>query len=83
MGGPLVTAGGIVFIGATIEKTVRTFDIETGKTLWSAWVPSSANGTPTTYRANGRQSFVFPAAGCGYGSPAGVSDALVVFAQSE
>jgi quinoprotein glucose dehydrogenase len=80
MGGPLVTAGDLVFIGAALEKTVRAFDIETGEQLWSARVPSSANGTPMTYRAGGRQYVVFAAGGFGRGSPVGVSDALVAFA---
>ncbi len=80
MGGPLVTASGLVFIGAALEKTVRAFDIETGEEIWSARVPSSANGTPMTYRVRGRQYVVFAAGGFGRGSPAGVSDALVAFA---
>jgi quinoprotein glucose dehydrogenase len=80
IGGPLVTAGGLVFIGAALEKTVRAFDLETGDELWSARVPSSANGTPMTYRAAGRQYVVFAAGGFGRGSPVGVGDALVAFA---
>jgi quinoprotein glucose dehydrogenase len=69
-GGPIVTAGGLVFIGATIEdRKFRAFDKATGELLWEATMPSSGNATPATYEAGGRQ-FVAIAAG-GKGSPGG------------
>jgi quinoprotein glucose dehydrogenase len=69
-GGPVVTAGGLVFIGATIEdRKFRAFDKASGKLLWEATMPSSGNATPATYEVGGRQ-FVVIAAG-GKGSPAG------------
>jgi quinoprotein glucose dehydrogenase len=63
-GGPVVTAGGLVFIGATsYDKTVRAFDKATGRLLWRASLPFSATGTPATYEAAGRQYLVVPAGG--------------------
>ncbi len=63
-GGPVVTAGGLVFIGATsFDKKVRAFDKKTGKLLWSATLPFSATGTPATYEVGGRQFVIVPAGG--------------------
>jgi quinoprotein glucose dehydrogenase len=63
-GGPVVTAGGLVFIGATsFDKKVRAFDKATGKLLWEATLPASATGTPATYEVDGRQFLVVPAGG--------------------
>jgi quinoprotein glucose dehydrogenase len=63
-GGPIVTAGGLVFIGATsYDKTFRAFDKATGRLLWRAPLPFSGTGTPATYEAGGRQFVVVPAGG--------------------
>ena len=63
-GGPVVTAGGLVFIGATnFDKKFRAFDKATGKLLWETTLPFSGNGTPATYEVNGRQFVVVPAGG--------------------
>jgi quinoprotein glucose dehydrogenase len=63
-GGPVVTAGGLVFIGATsFDKKVRAFDKSTGDLLWEARLPFSATGTPATYEIDGRQFLVVPAGG--------------------
>ncbi len=72
-GGAVVTAGGLVFIGATVyDKKFRAFDKHTGKLLWEATLPAAAHATPAVYAVNGRQ-FVVVAAG---GGKAGVfSDA--------
>ena len=68
-GGPVVTAGGLVFIGATnFDRKVRAFDKATGSLLWEAVLPYSANGTPSTYEVSGRQYVVVPAGG-GKGRP--------------
>jgi quinoprotein glucose dehydrogenase len=68
-GGPVVTAGGLVFIGATnFDRKFRAFDKATGKLLWEAPLPFSGNGTPATYEVNGRQFVVVPAGG---GKPPG------------
>ena len=55
-GGPVVTAGGLIFIGATADETFRAFDKETGTILWQAKLPFGGNATPSTYMVNGRQS---------------------------
>jgi quinoprotein glucose dehydrogenase len=62
-GGALVTAGGLVFIGAARDMMLRAFDIETGKVIWNAELPASAQATPMTYRARSGKQFVVIAAG--------------------
>jgi len=55
-GGPILTAGGVLFIGATLyDKKFRAFDPGTGKLLWEASLPFAGNATPITYMAGGRQ----------------------------
>jgi quinoprotein glucose dehydrogenase len=64
LGGPLVTAGGLVFIGATLDPAIRAFDTETGKQLWKGDLPASARATPMAFRApNGKQFIVIAAGG--------------------
>ena len=71
-GGPVVTAGGLVFIGATcFDKKVRAFDKATGAALWEATLPFSAIGTPATYEVGGRQFVLVPAGGGKDGGPSG------------
>ena len=66
-GGPIVTAGGLVFIGATnFDRKFCVFDKATGALLWETTLPFSGNGTPATYEVNGRQ-YVAIAAGGGKG----------------
>ncbi len=63
-GGPVVTAGGLVFIAATnFDRKFRAFDKATGKLLWEATLPLSGNATPATYEAGGRQYVVIYANG--------------------
>jgi quinoprotein glucose dehydrogenase len=63
-GGPLVTAGGLVFIGATnYDKKFRAFDKSTGELLWETTLPFAGNATPITYELNGRQFVVIAAGG--------------------
>ena len=63
-GGPIVTAGGLVFIGATnFDRKFRAFDKTTGALLWETTLPFAANGTPATYEVGGRQFVVVPAGG--------------------
>ena len=73
-GGPVVTAGGLVFIGATnFDRKFRAFDKRTGELLWETTLPFSGNATPAVYEVNGRQ-YVAIAAGGGKGargSPSG------------
>jgi quinoprotein glucose dehydrogenase len=80
--GPIATAGGLVFIGATADNRFRAFDSKTGRELWSAHLDYTANAVPITYRGrNGRQYVAVVAAG-GRGSDAGTNNnqALIVFA---
>jgi quinoprotein glucose dehydrogenase len=63
-GGPIVTAGGLLFIGATnFDKRFRAFDKSTGELLWETVLPFSANTTPATYTVKGRQFVVIAAGG--------------------
>lgn len=79
IGGPIVTGGGLVFIGASIDRKLRAFDVATGKELWHAKLPASAVTTPVTYFAAGRQ-YVAIVAGGSYELPGPRSDELVAFA---
>jgi quinoprotein glucose dehydrogenase len=79
-GGPIVTAGGLLFIGATnFDKKFRAFDKATGELLWEATLPFSGNATPATYRVNGRQ-FVVIAAGGGKDPRSASGGVYVAFA---
>jgi quinoprotein glucose dehydrogenase len=63
-GGPVVTAGGLVFIGATnFDKKFRAFDKATGALLWETTLPFAGNATPATYEVKGRQFVVIAAGG--------------------
>jgi quinoprotein glucose dehydrogenase len=84
LGGPLATASGLVFIGATTDFFLRAFDVETGEELWKARLPTAAHATPMTYRLreDGRQYVVIAAGGHGVlGTPP--SDALIAFALAD
>jgi quinoprotein glucose dehydrogenase len=80
-GGPIVTAGGLVFISATnFDKKIRAFDKDTGKLLWEATLPFSGNATPATYMVNGRQYVVIAATGAKGGRGSGSRGVYVAFA---
>ena len=80
LGGAITTAGGLTFIGATIDRTFRAFETRTGRELWSTTLPASGKATPMTFRgASGKQYVVISAGGDG-GGAFGVSDAIVAFA---
>ncbi len=55
LGGPMVTAGGLVFIAASLDSSLKAFDVETGKELWRGTLPTSARATPMTYESNHKQ----------------------------
>jgi quinoprotein glucose dehydrogenase len=62
--GPTVTAGGLVFVGATSDRRFRAFDAKTGKELWSTTVPAPANANPMSYQGkNGKQRVAVVAGG--------------------
>jgi quinoprotein glucose dehydrogenase len=77
-GGPIVTKGGLVFIGATKDEKFRAFDKKTGKVLWEAALPAGGYATPSTYLVNGKQYVVIAAGGGKMGTKSG--DAYVAFA---
>ena len=71
-GGPVVTASGLVFIGATIcDKALRAFDAKTGAQLWQAALPAAGNATPAVYEVGGKQFVVIGAGGGKWGAPSG------------
>ncbi len=80
-GGPLVTAGGLIFIGATADETFRAFDKQTGELLWKAKLPFGGNASPSTYMVGGRQYVVISAGGGKSGRRRGGT--LVAFALPE
>lgn len=80
-GGPLATAGGLIFIGATADETFRAFDKRTGELLWKGALPFGGNASPSTYMVNGRQYVVISAGGGKSGRRRGGT--LVAFALPE
>ncbi|MEO8025276.1 MAG: pyrroloquinoline quinone-dependent dehydrogenase [Bryobacteraceae bacterium] len=82
MGGPIVTAGGLIFIGAAMDDKLRAFDVETGKELWHADLPAGGQATPMTFSVNGRQFVLIAAGGHGkLGTKQG--DSVVAYALPE
>ena len=80
VGGPIVTGGGLIFIGATDDKRLRAFDIKTGKELWTFKLPASIYGTPLTYRGrHGKQYVAAVTTGGFWGETAG-ADEVTAFA---
>jgi len=77
-GGPIATAGGLVFIAATKDEKLRAFDKRSGRVLWEATLPAGGYATPATYEAGGRQYVVIAAGGGKMGTKSG--DAYVAFA---
>lgn len=77
-GGLLVTAGGLVFIGYTLDDMLRAFDLRTGKVLWKTQLPAAGVGVPVTYEIEGEQYIVIAAGGHSmYGSTMG--DAVLAY----
>jgi quinoprotein glucose dehydrogenase len=81
LGGPIATAGGLVFIAGTFDPFIRAFDVETGMELWKASLPRSGHATPMTYRLgrNGKQYLVIAAGGHPKITEESLGDALVAF----
>ncbi|MGI9341926.1 MAG: pyrroloquinoline quinone-dependent dehydrogenase [Gammaproteobacteria bacterium] len=82
-GGPIITAGGLIFIGATADSRFRAFDIDTGEELWQDMLPTSAMATPMTYEVDGRQFVVIAAGGHSWYYANGIDDYLIAFALPE
>ena len=81
MGGPIVTGGGLIFIGAAADDYLRAFDIETGDELWKGRLPAGGQATPMTYRlGDGGRQFVVIAAGGHPGLDTTTGDSIIAFA---
>jgi quinoprotein glucose dehydrogenase len=79
LGGPITTAGGLVFIGSTLDSYLRAFDVESGRELWKYKLPAGGKATPMTYLgADGRQYVVISAGGDG--ESWGKADSVMAFA---
>ena len=63
LGGGIATAGGLFFIGATMDRQLRAFDTDSGALLWQYTLPNDASATPMTYVYRGRQYVVVNAGG--------------------
>lgn len=77
-GGPVLTAGGLLFIAASKDEMFRAFDQQTGKILWQTKLPAAGYATPATYLVNGTQFVVIACGGGKCGTKSG--DAYVAFA---
>jgi quinoprotein glucose dehydrogenase len=77
LGGPIATAGGVVFIAASIDRWLHAYDIETGRELWRGSLPESGKATPMSYRLRSGEQFVVVAVGGG--DVWGMGDYLVAF----
>lgn len=80
LGGSLVTAGGLLFIGATNDSRFRAFDKDTGKELWVTKLPASAHANPMTFTAKGGKQFVVIASGGGNKYNDTFADELIAYA---
>ena len=81
IGGPIVTAGGLVFVAATDDSRFRAFDAKTGAELWAVRLPASAHATPMTYRGkDGKQYVVIVSTGGSFLNSPIASDAVTAFA---
>jgi quinoprotein glucose dehydrogenase len=80
-GGPIVTAGGLIFIAATnFDHKIRALDKSTGKLLWEATLPFAGNATPATYEVHGRQYVVIAAGGSSMNPRGPIGGVYVAFA---
>ena len=77
LGGPIITAGGIIFIGAALDRWLHAYDIETGHELWRGPLPESGKATPMSYQLPSGEQFV--AIAVGGGGAFGVGDYVVAF----
>ena len=80
LGGPVITAGGLVFVAGTLDPAIYAFDVETGRQLWRGDLPTSARSTPMTYRGpDGKQYVVVSAGSHQPGGDQPLGDYLVAF----
>jgi quinoprotein glucose dehydrogenase len=80
LGGPISTAGGLIFVAGTLDPSIYAFDIETGKQLWRGELPTSARAMPMTYRGpDGKQYVVICAGGHGIPDREPLGDYVIAF----
>ena len=65
IGGPIVTKGGVAFLGAAVDNYFRAYDLKTGRKLWETRLPAGGQATPMTYAVDGRQYVLIVAGGHG------------------
>ena len=82
LGGPIATAGGVVFQAGTLDRVFRAYDVATGKELWQARLPAGARSTPMTY-VSGRNKRQYVVVTAGGGDEWGVGDYVLAFALPE
>jgi quinoprotein glucose dehydrogenase len=80
LGGPIVTAGGLIFQGGTMDRALRAFSAADGKLLWTGDLPASAHATPMTYEVGGKQYVVIAAGGSAKVDEERQGDGVVAFA---
>lgn len=80
LGGPMATAGGLIFSAGTLDPHLRAFDSDTGRKVWETELPATAQSTPMTYQWNGRQYIVICAGGHGK-LKSKMGDSVVAFAE--
>ena len=68
-GGPVVTAGGLIFVGTSTDRKLRAYDQDTGKVLWERDLPAASEGVPAVYEVNGRQFIAIAVGGAGLFPP--------------
>ncbi|MDY6944276.1 MAG: pyrroloquinoline quinone-dependent dehydrogenase [Pseudomonadota bacterium] len=78
-GGPILTAGGLAFIGATDDRRIRAFDSRTGAELWTFKLPASIYGTPSTYQGKSGKQFVVAVSTGGFAGSPVESDVVTAF----
>jgi quinoprotein glucose dehydrogenase len=79
-GGPIVTDGGLIFIGATMDERFRAFDVDTGEQLWETETPTASMATPMTYQIDGKQFVVIASGGHMWQYSFKIADYLVAYA---
>jgi quinoprotein glucose dehydrogenase len=79
-GGPIATASGLIFIGATDDRRIRAFDTKTGAELWTYDLPASVYGTPITYRDRSGKQYIAAISTGGFAGDPTASDAVTAFA---
>ena len=77
LGGPIVTAGGLIFVGAALDRQLHAYDVETGAELWHGDLPRSAKATPMSYRLRSGEQYVV--ATVGGGDAWGAGDYVIAF----